>query len=106
MSQAIIGCSVNGAIRPSITGTKGISERVQRIGAGRLELTFDYPLAPAMYAVKATVTEPGALNAALVCEKKIDMTGAISGVEVKTFVGGMPADIDFDLTAFVFDRSP
>lgn len=106
MSQAIIGCSVDGSINPMVIGTKGIKEQAERLAAGHVRLFFDYPLAPRMYAVKATITEPGASNATIICEKKIDMSGAVSGVEVKTFAGGVGADLDFDLTAYVFDRTP
>lgn len=106
MSQAMLGCSVDGSVTPVLTGTKGIKEQVKRFGPGDLYLAFDYPLSPSMYAVKATVTEPGASTSTIICQKLIDPGGIDSGVEVKTFSGGVPADLDFDLTAFVFDRSP
>jgi hypothetical protein len=106
MSQSIIGCSVDGSIMPVVTGTKGIKEKVERIDAGHVLLTFDYPLAPAMYAVKATVTEPGASNSTIICEKRIDPSGVVSGVEVRTYAGGVGADLDFDFSATVFNRSP
>lgn len=104
MSQAVIGCSVDGSINPVVTGTKGISETVQRIGPGHLRLKLDYPLSPAMYAVKAAVTE-AASGTSIVCEKGLDMSGAVATVDVKTYAMGVETDLDFDLSIFVFNRT-
>lgn len=104
MSQQMIGCTVDGSINPVVKGTKGISETVQRIGPGQVRLKLDYPLAPKEYAVKASATEPVA-SVSVICNKLIDITGAIATVDVFTYVAGVATDLDFDLTIFVFNRS-
>lgn len=104
MSQAMIGCSVDGSITPVITGGKGISEAVQRLGPGHLRLKIDYPLSPGMYAVKAVVTEL-APAASIICEKGLDLSGAIATVDVKTYAMGVATDLDFDISMLVFNRT-
>jgi len=104
MSQQMIGCTVDGSINPVIKGTKGISETVQRLGPGQVRLKIDFPLAPKEYAVKASATEPiGSVS--IICQKSIDVTGTLATVDVTSYVSGIPTDLDFDLSIFVFNRA-
>lgn len=104
MSQQMIGCSVDGSINPVVTGTKGIADTAQRIGPGHVRLKIDYPLAPSMYAARACITEAIA-STSVICKKNLDLTGALATVDVMTYVAGVPTDLDFDLSLFVFNRT-
>jgi hypothetical protein len=104
MSQQMIGCTVDGSIKPMVKGTKGINEKAERIAPGWVRLKLDYPLAPKEYAAKASAMEPLA-SVSIVCQKLIDMTGTIATVDVQSYVAGVPTDLDFDLSIFAFQRS-
>ena len=99
----MIGCTVDGSINPTILGTRGINKIPNRIGIGVVELTLDQPMAAHEYSAQATISEalPGA-DSTITLTKSL--VGATAKITVKTFAAGVPADLDFDVTALRYTQ--
>lgn len=96
----MFGCTVDGGLTPTITGTKGFNQTPIRTGIGVVELQLDLPMAPNEYSAAGCISEPVTPDACCVCTKRL--IGGVAKVEVRTFVGGIPADVDFDVSVFRF----
>jgi hypothetical protein len=85
---------------PIVKGTRGFNQTANRIGTGQVELTLDVPMAPNEYAVSASITEPLLADTTILTQKSY--SGGVSKITVSTFVGGAPADVDFDVNVARF----
>ncbi len=99
----MIGCTVDGGLTPVIRGTRGINEKAVRTDIGVVELTLDLPMAAFEYTAQATVSEPLLSDTTIVLSKTY--LNGVAKIIVKTFAGGIPADLDFDVTALRFTQN-
>lgn len=98
----MIGCTVHGDLNPVVEGTRGINQTPNRTSIGVVELTLDLPMAPHEYSAQATISEP-TLSDTTICLTKTYING-VAKITVKTFAGGVPADLDFDVTAMRYTQ--
>lgn len=96
----MLGCSVLGGLTPTVQGTRGFNITAVRLGVGVVELTLDTPMAPNEYAVGGGVSEP--IDASFVPTKKL--VSGVAKIEVRTFAGGVAADIDFDVQVSPYNQ--
>lgn len=98
----MIGCTVDGDINPVVKGTRGINQTPNRTGIGVVELTLDLPMAPHEYSAQATISEP------ILSDTTIGLTktyvNGVAKITVKTFASGIPADLDFDVSAMRYTQ--
>lgn len=98
----MIGCTVDGDIMPVVKGTRGINEKANRTGIGVVELTLDLPMAAHEYSAQATISEPILSDTTIVLSKTY--INGVAKITVKTFAGGVPADLDFDVTGMRYTQ--
>lgn len=99
----MIGCTVNGSITPTVLGTRGINQIPNRTGIGVVELTLDQPMAINEYSVQAMVSQPMPDTDSTITVSK-SLVNGIAKITVKTFASGVPADLDFDVTAMPYTQ--
>jgi hypothetical protein len=95
----MFGCTVNGGLTATVSGTRGINQTAVRTGVGVVELTLDFPMAPREYSVGGGISEAVA-DAGFVPTKLL--IGNIAKIEVRTYSAGVPADLDFDVMVFPY----
>jgi hypothetical protein len=98
----MIGCTVDGDLSPVVKGTRGIKQIANRTGIGVVELTLDQPMAPHEYSAQATISEPIISDTTVTVQKTL--FSGIAKITVKTFAGGVAADLDFDVTAMPYTQ--
>lgn len=98
----MIGCTVNGGINPIVTGTRGINEIANRTDIGVVELTLDLPMAAHEYSAQATISEVSMTDSKISVHKSY--VNGVAKITVKTFTSGVPADLDFDVTALRYTQ--
>ncbi len=98
----MIGCTVDGGINPLVKGTRGIKEIANRTDIGVVELTLDLPMAPHEYSAQATISEVSMIESRISVHKTY--ANGVAKITVKTFAGGVPADLDFDVTAMRYTQ--
>jgi hypothetical protein len=99
----MIGCTVDGGISPVVIGTRGINIVPNRTAIGVVELSLDLPMAPDEYSAQATISEPMSMSDSTAVLTKTLVNG-IAKITVKTFAGGVAADLDFDVTAMRYTQ--
>lgn len=96
----MFGCTVDGGIAPIVTGTRGFNQTANRLGVGQVELTLDVPMQPNEYSVSVVITEPVGVDTTVLPQKTY--SGGVTKIIVSTFVGGVAADVDFDVSVARF----
>lgn len=96
----MFGCTVDGGMVPIVRGTRGFSQTANRLGAGQVELTLDVPMAPNEFSVSVCITELVGSDTTILPQKTY--SGGVTKIVVSTFVGGVAADVDFDVTVARF----
>ena len=98
----MFGCSVAGGLNPVITGTRGVNQTAVRTDVGVVELTLDVSMAPHEYAANVSISELIG-DGSFVPTKTL--AGSTAKVVVRTYAGGVAADLDFDLIVFPYNSS-